>query len=524
MAEEKNGALALVVEDIGPIEGEANIGDVRYGLNELRGENQEGKTHTLLAVRQMPVRRLRRDAVAIHDGSESGSVSLGEHSLRLISSDDKFSAQRSGDGLAAVQEMPDPIDALVGAASIKGDEARLKKRLRSFCELLRLTGTPNRLEMLLDGVHLPSQDYERVTDLLDQAEVLAAPRGVLNAAGLETEREAKAKHTEAAEAQGVEKDLRKRIRDRGLDPNDPKSVPSDAEERMATDALVGLRGKLEAQRQLIEQRALIEAPEPDVASARKRLDAATEEADELLVKIEHHQKLLEEVKAQHYAAEARREAAAEAVEEIQNQHKSWQQQRDLLADAESDPVTQDDVDEATKGVELIRSQIATRSMFGEMKKAHTDYLEATEAAEELEAKAKRYRSSVGRVWANLGSIINQAVGDNSPVRVEQNETEDGGVESRIVVQVQDGSWRDVSDDGRVSKGRVRQAFLELFLTSTDLSEVTVWVDDLVMLPIGPEGRVKIHEMAAEKKIRLIFEQPAERGLRLFWWGDYQVPS
>lgn len=596
------GEIPLRFKNIGPNHDWVDLGGVPYGLTEIQGGNESGKSRFLEALLATAIPKLEPGMVSLADGATSGQVTFGAVELRLSLTPEDLKhplrvERRSANAEGPIVNLPDPIETLVDADHLAGEDARRRRRLRALAEFLRVSVDEERLRLLAGSPLDPPNDdlagwlIERhsvapFATLIDGAEAYAGARGELNKRALAAERDGEtAEHEVSARRGSLGGVLRATAAALGKLGDDHAALleieqtlaafegdEGSARERHleSIKRLSTLRAAAANHRAEMERRERLRqghgAP-PDLLAAQNAVSVATTETERLDAELDAAraardvageatikrkstwlESLIGEVQAAELAlAEARgnldrgradveREVAEErsrannavgeaarALEEAQIREgvavsafhdtkaalNQWSSVEAELNRSLSPPPSEQEInDEEERAGQSLRDEMLARSAA-----SYRAAVEARNLSEErrdaIQATAKRLREEVVEVWRRLGGILNTAMAGSDTLRV----TAEGSIEC----QTADGSWRDINDTERVSKGTLRQAALRLFLELARPGQ-TVVVSEEVMLLIQPLRRRALSGLARDRRLRLLFENPSDDATpRLFFY-------
>jgi hypothetical protein len=502
--ENAEGSVPLRITNIAPTHGERTVGYVPYGLTAVRGQNMAGKSRLLAALECIPVSELRAQGVTITDGETRASVSLGTAAIHitekvLAGNVRRKIAREAEDAEGEITTLPDPIEQLVTGRGLKDDDAALRARISALNDFLRVDVTADRLAALCG----PLLDFDRGRDLatwlqnehdarpydslLEAVKALSGRKGELFRRALEAEAEAREAHDSMVAMEGRAEQVVAASawsRDELLAPSTLHPTDDvDAARELALDLARRHERSLEAQERRLRL-AADHGGRPDydtavlayrvqgrrVASLREQLSSAEQELGRLEGESAAQASLLAKWKTvEGLLNEPRDEVTDEQVRLADADYRRIDNALTMAYDAER-------LDEAESEVKLL---------------GHLED-DSTGDAAELRACA---RDS----WYRLGTVLTDAH-DSEILRMH-----DGQLQ---VNAGDDVGWVDVANHTRLSRGRLRRAVLDFYLDAADAGQ-NVIVDESLILPIDPAGRRDLSERCRERRIRMLFEEPAE---------------
>lgn len=527
------GAVPLTAMNIAPTTGERLVGYVPYGLTAIEAENGSGKSRLLSAIRAIPVPRLRPGMVTVTEGQNHASVSLGSARLEISEGGEVPEVTRHGGADGAIKTMPDPVEVLINP-EVEDPDARFRARMKGLNALAPIEVTPERLKVIATGVPVEGHDIlnallrrhaeQPFRSLLEAAEFLGGRTGELNKRALEAEKTLEAHQlTSAGLGAGLREIVAAASSASGLSLdyaearllNNPDQLLDAVRAMTATEEALS-RAEIDADRQAQEQarldrlRASIgERPDQRLADAEVAASKAQSDRDEIAGEIlalerrlaylaQERSRLASEVSTARQAADAARAACL-----------VWDEQQRELATPPAGP----DPAEVAKLRETrlkIWGQAALGAWVDRYVAKRALVIEAQSKGEKLALIAKTLREESQATWHRLGDVVNEAMRSDI-VRVRS---------AAVEVKMDDGRWVDVENDVVISSGYLRRFFLDFYISRLQGDvDLTVIVDEKNLLYVGEDNRREISRRAAEKRLRMVFEQPAPgQELRLRWYG------
>lgn len=527
------GAIPLTAMNIAPAVGERLIGYVPYGLTAIEAENGSGKSRLLSAIRAIPVPRLRPGMVTITEGETRASVALGSARLEIREEGEVPEVKRHGGNDGAIKEMPDPVEVLINP-EVEDPDARFRARMKGLNALAPIEVTAERLRVLATGVPVEGHDIltallrrhaeQPFRTLLEAAEFLGGRAGELNKRALEAERALEAHQlTSAGLGAGLREIVAAAAAASGLSLdyaearllNNPDQLLDAVRTMTATEEALS-RAKIDADRQAQEQarldrlRASIgERPDQRLADAEVAAAKAQAARDELTGEILALERRLADLNNERSRLAAEVTSSRQVADAARAACLVWDEQQRELATPPAGP----DPAEVAKLCET-KAKVWPHAALGAWvdrygaKRALV--IEAQSKGEKLALIAKTLREESQATWHRLGDVVNEAMRSDI-VRVRS---------AAVEVQMDDGRWVDVENDVVISSGYLRRFFLDFYISRLPGDvDVTVIVDEKNLLYVGDDNRREISRRAAEKRLRMVFEQPAPgQELRLRWYG------
>ena len=474
------------------------------GVNVLRGANAAGKTSAMRAVvraqgGKMPLER--------RDGSERGTVigpgvTLNVRQVVKATGEAELNLADSG-----------PLARLIDPR-LKNTDAAARERIRALVELLELEVDDESLRALCPGAETPiawlrrEVNLEAIDNLLEASEKLkarlhalaredeeGAARATMWKATAES-RSAKIREELAGGGAAVLHSSGARIASGSVDETPAaarKAFDEAIREHERAVARCDARDVLNKQQRAIRATlgdrplvdvGIVEGLERDVQKAKGELSSAQARVVDCTASLAHTETLLDEAKK--VAARARRDT------------ESWDAQDTILREPLEGP-TPEEVDK----LEITLVQAARRRLWraeksDELRKEEADTIAAEREEKAATKKAARYRELADAIPARLGEILHDAGAPGLTVIDGRLNAHEGG--------------RSRDFEHRCSTGE--RVALALDVAAAAYAGKVLPLDGEFWTSLDPEHRAAFHEIAIERGLYVLTEEPTAGELRV----------
>jgi hypothetical protein len=222
------GAIPMTGRNIAPTHGDLLVGFAPFGLVEVYGENMEGKSRFLSAVRAIPLKTLKAGMLTMTRGETDVAVGLGTSELRvetrIIGGKEKPKVDRRNvDAHGPIEELPDPITLLITGGGHVSADSNWRTRLQALLAFHPVAVTDERLLKLAGALPAPDHDIaaelatlhqtDPFPSLLEAADGLADRNGILQKRAREVETDVQGFEADAQRQQGKIEQLLKSAAD-----------------------------------------------------------------------------------------------------------------------------------------------------------------------------------------------------------------------------------------------------------------------------------------------------------------------
>lgn len=495
--------LHYTVDDVGGVQ-HAEL-TLRPGLNVLSGRNGTGKTSSMRAITRATggVGELEP-----RDGAHHGSVSGPGVRLRV----GKVTTRKGTDEAVAELALADvaPLQTLV-EPGIKDAESANRAQIRALIDLLGVGLDDETIGILCRG------DEEAAEWL--RAEVAGEETSLDVAQGRlkrHLEGRARTHEGEAEAAEGVADAARRRAGDL-LEAVGGEAALVDETPEAAREALIDASGRWERAKAQCEVREALEARQaeirasigerPDTTHAQAKLDAAQAAHEAAQERVADLWRKLTEARADLTASEAAVTQWSERLEEQSAAAQRWDEQQEVLAQDPEGP-TRDDLERLrSESVEAAERHLDAAQRSAAYREVEAERADAERRREIAAQEGRRLRALAQSLPERLGEILASAGAHGFTVA--------GG----RLCATWDGQHRDWQT--RLSDGQRWRLALDVAASVYPRGD-----GGYPVVPIGtaiahldPVHRAEVHQMATERGLVLLAEEPSDGELRVEWGGE-----
>lgn len=464
------------------------------GVNVLRGRNAAGKTSALRAVT-----RASGGATTLErrDGSEHGTVSGPGVMLRVGKT-----VRTTGETELELADVG-PLAKLIDPG-LKDSEAAARERLRALAEMLRLPLDDDAARTLAQGSEalydwiFRAYIEDRIgDDLLEAAEQLKR-RAQADA------REAEAKAAQAkAKAQAAAADASRLLEEIGpgrLLEEDPEQIRQELDRatREHERAVAQCEAREELERRQEEIRASL-GIRPNAAAQLRLVPQRQAERAEAERRVNELKEELQRAQQEAVSAQHRLDAATRELDRVNEQAERWDERQSVLDEPLSGP-TREEVERLKRDtVDVAAERLRRAEKTAEYSRADVARSSFTNDMTAFEKAALELRRIASGIPQALGMILRESGAQGLTV-----------IDGRLHALQENGSPLDF--ETRLSDGqRVRYA---LDVAAQAFGDRVVPLDGRYWQALDPENRRQFVELARERGLYVLTEEPAEGELRV----------